>query len=468
MPLFGTLGIAKQKGSGVAASGRHNDRTREILNADPSRQDQNRLLIGDERNVREIVTEVIDAHGGKPRRDSVEAVEMVLSATHAYFTDDKDEIDKEKLDRWVEQSIKFLEDPRSLGKCVKAVLHLDERTPHIHAHKVPIDDKGKLNCKHYIAHKKDLYALHDLYHEYMEPLGLERGRYRSFAKHTDVQKFYAAILEDHEVQIRRDKIPDPPRVRTKANTEKYKEEVIEAVLDEIKEPLRVVHHQAMLTRDETAKREAAEQRAAERMAAAEKITRQAMEQLRGWQVSHATLKEQKDVLERANNKLIGEVRDARSELHVKSITAGKLSERLRDIPLPDVMEKLGYGREQIDNTFVYRGAEGKIGLMVADNQLLDQHRQEICRTSVSLVLYMKNVNEGVETTRDQAIDILADHFGEKRALAAGLVDEEQTRISYFIDRREARERDTQDRMMPARTPEQTMTRDDLSDYSYSR
>ncbi|MGB7922422.1 MAG: MobV family relaxase [Pyrinomonadaceae bacterium] len=476
MPLYGTIGIAKQKGGSVASSGHHNDRSRETLNADPNRLDQNRILIGDERNVREIVTQIIDEHGGKPRRDSVEAVEIVLSATRAYFTGGRDEIDKKRLDKWIEQSVKFLKDPKVFGKCAKAVLHLDEQTPHIHAHQVPIDDKGKLNCKHYIGHKNDLYALHDLYHQYMEPLGLERGRHRSFAKHTEVRKFYAAIMEQHEVRINHDRIPDPPRIPTKARIDKYKDEVVRAVLEEIREPLRVVHHQAMLTREETAEREAAELRAAERIqqaeysaqlrvTVAEKAAEMAIKQLDGWAAAHEALKGRRDVLEASNNKLIEEVRNTRSLLVEKTVLADTLSERLRDIPMPDVMEALDYGREQIRTTFVYRNEERQVALMVHDNHLLNSQRQVICRNSVDLVMYMMTEEQNTPTSRKQALEILADHFGEGRAMAAGLVCAEQSLISNFIEPRNERMRE---QIMAERAPSQDMGRDDHNDHVFTR
>ena len=87
------------------------------------------------------------------------------------------------MDRFVEQAVKFLEDPRSGGKVAKAMLHMDERTPHVQAHKVPIDPQGKLNAKHYFGGRGKMVAVQDLYHEYMEPLGLERGQRGSRATH---------------------------------------------------------------------------------------------------------------------------------------------------------------------------------------------------------------------------------------------------------------------------------------------
>jgi hypothetical protein len=127
---FSTIGVAKQKGASVGSSSIHNDRGRETPNADPERTPLNQVLIGDSRNARERVREIIDEHGGKPRHDSVEAVELLLSASHEFFEDDST-ISEEKVKRFCEQALKFLNDRRNCGICAKAVLHMDERTPHI-------------------------------------------------------------------------------------------------------------------------------------------------------------------------------------------------------------------------------------------------------------------------------------------------------------------------------------------------
>lgn len=157
---FCTIGVSKQKGGNVGSSGRHNDRERETPNADPERTHLNRVLIGDDRNARYRVREIIDGHGGKPRKDSVEAVELVLSASHEYFVGRDGEIDPERLERWVGQATKFISDRRNLGICAKAVLHLDERTPHIHAHMVPITEDGRLSATHFLDGPKKMQALH--------------------------------------------------------------------------------------------------------------------------------------------------------------------------------------------------------------------------------------------------------------------------------------------------------------------
>jgi hypothetical protein len=65
----------------------------------------------------------------------------------------------------------------------------------------------------------------------------------------------------------------------------------------------------------------------------------------------------------------------RTKTNELSITVQALGDRLRDIPLADVMERFGYGRELIRQTHVYRDEEDNIALMVADNKLYDHERQ---------------------------------------------------------------------------------------------
>jgi hypothetical protein len=243
MPTFAILGISKQKGGSVALSGHHNDRTRETPNADPSRTHLNRVLAGDDRNVKQIVRETINEHGGKPRKDAVEAIELLCKASPQFFAE-KDPVKfQEKVDRFVEHAMGFLQDERSGGKLVKAVLHLDEHTPHIHAHKVPIDPEGNLNARHYLGGRDKMEGMHDLYAEYMSPLGLERGRRRSRATHEKIEDFYRSINQEVRLEVDHEKIPDPPRVMmTEEARKQYKEKVLRAVLKGLEEPHEIMRN----------------------------------------------------------------------------------------------------------------------------------------------------------------------------------------------------------------------------------
>jgi Plasmid recombination enzyme len=92
------------------------------------------------------------------------------------------------------ETVQWLE--REYGdKIVRAELHLDEATPHIHAFLVPIDEKGQLNCRDFFGQRKKMFALQDSYAQAMKPLGLERGQRESRATHTSVKKYYSVVNE---------------------------------------------------------------------------------------------------------------------------------------------------------------------------------------------------------------------------------------------------------------------------------
>jgi hypothetical protein len=461
---FCTIGVSKQKGGNVGSSSRHNDRQRDTPNADPERTPLNRVLIGDDRNARYRVREIISEHGGKPRRDSVEAVELLLSASHEYFARPDGEIDPERLERWVEQATKFLRDRSNCGICAKAVLHLDERTPHIHAHMVPITEKGRLSATHFLDGPKKMQELHTRHAGYMKELGLERGRLGSRATHQRVKQFYASVDREPELKIEPDRIPDPGRLKvlTVEGARAYKLEVLSHVLEQIKEPIQILQDQSQLTRDERAHRVQADKRAAEaerqaqeRIEAAEReaeeriaaVRREEAERFENLRRSALQILEEKEELQRENQKLREErnkeheslLKMTREKLDIQ-MQAKEYSDRLTDIPMPEVMERLGYEGEHQGETLVYRTDQNQVAILIEKQKAFDHQRHLICKNSLDLVVHIRRENERMESfNQNHALAWLQDEFGDKRAHGAYLANRGQSALKFFGQRNEERE-----------------------------
>lgn len=442
---YAILRVAKQKGGSVGASGHHNDRTRETPNADHEKTERNRVLVGDERNVQELVREVIEEHGGKPRSDSVECVEMVLTASPEHFLDEDEEEREKKIERFAEKALEFLKDERNCGVCVKAVLHLDERTPHVHAHKVPIDPEGKLNAKHYLGGREKLRELQDRYAAAMAPLGLERGREGSRATHQTVKQFYAAIEREPALKVSLDRIPDPPALMvTREQKKAYKKAVLKAFNEQIAEPLQVLNHQAMLARDERNRRVEVERRSAERVARAERNEREALARLAPFQLVNERLFAENRQLKQKEITLSRAVYERDGQLRLAGIRIEELEARRRDVPLPEVMERLGYRGEERADRVVYLTAEGRVAMTIVGGQALDHAQRVVARGSLELVEHVREVHQNRECTREQALEWLADNFGEGRAAAAAAFEAERDAHEHFGRRREqSRERGRQ-------------------------
>ena len=198
---FAVCRIAKLKKSNLAGSGTHVSRTRPTLNADPSITLQNKSLIptDDGSPLPDLVAAKIAlTHQGAVRSNAVHAVEFLLSASPEYFRPDNPTgygvYDPARLDGWARANVKWLQQEYG-DRIVRAELHLDEATPHIHAYLVPIDERGQLNCRGIFGERKNMIALQDSYGVAMEPLGIERGIKGSKAKHTDVDKYYTVVNE---------------------------------------------------------------------------------------------------------------------------------------------------------------------------------------------------------------------------------------------------------------------------------
>lgn len=458
--------IAKLKGASVGASDRHVERQRTTPNADRTKQAGNVHLIGDGTPLRELVDRMIEEHGGRPRRDSVECVELLLEASPGYFTEGRDKINPERVPPFVEKAVEFLRE-RYGENCIKAVLHMDETTPHIQAFIVPIDERGKLNCKHFFGTREKLREFQDAYAKKMEPLGLKRGVQGSRASHTEIQKFYGAIRERVPLELSLELMPDPPlMLATEASREKYKQKVVEAVHEQTAEQLRTIRDQAMLARHEAVRREATEERVleierlaeervreAERRAQerAERAEREAQERIRR---SEARTQEWTDLFfkeQRETNSLHQQAHQLRAELNTAREQTGtlnlqvtqltqqieSLSSRISDIPLREVMKALKLKGEEREGQVLYHNGRDDIALRLTDKAAF-HGEHKVAGNAIELVLHLHEMYAGEKNSPADAALWLADKFGHDKATAAFLVYTEWHAASFIREHERTR------------------------------
>jgi len=189
--------IKKLKRSNLAGSEAHTARGRETPNADSDKQ--NIRFIGTKNptlSLDQLVMEKIGEQKRKIRPDAVYCTEILLTASPEYFRPhcptQAGYYDPDKVDSWLAASKQWLES-RYSSRIVRAELHLDEATPHIHAYFVPLDDKGQLRAKHFFDGRLKMREFQDSYSEATEHLGLERGIKGSRAQHQDIKDFYSIV-----------------------------------------------------------------------------------------------------------------------------------------------------------------------------------------------------------------------------------------------------------------------------------
>ena len=107
------------------------------------------------------------------RKDSVRVVEALVTASPEFF---KDKTSRE-IRAYFAYALKFLEGRQCPDTFLSAVVHMDEKTPHLHLCFVPLTHDGRLSAKEIIGNRKNLVRWQDEFWQHMvkQYPELERG-----------------------------------------------------------------------------------------------------------------------------------------------------------------------------------------------------------------------------------------------------------------------------------------------------
>jgi len=216
MPAFTVLRIAKLKTWGaIAGTDLHNSRQRETPNADPERTPNNRLLLGrPDVTAHDAIKEELATQ--RIRKNAVLGVEILISVSPEYFRPANPSragtYDPERLKDWTRATTNWLQ--FRYGRLIKrASLHLDEATPHMHVVMVPLDERGKLNCRSFFGGSRHtLSNLQTDYAKAVSHLGIERGITNSRAKHQKVSQYYTLTQVGASQELPAPRERDPPEM----------------------------------------------------------------------------------------------------------------------------------------------------------------------------------------------------------------------------------------------------------------
>lgn len=199
--------LKKLKRGNISGSASHTARERETPNADPTQKNIRFIgsLAPEERLEDLVLAKIGDSEQKrKIRTDGVYCVELLLSASPSYFRPNcptqAGYYEPQKLDEWLEATHQWLADEYG-SRIVRAELHLDEATPHIHAYFVPLDDDGQLRCNYFFDGRQKIHEFQDSYYNTMRLIGLERGIKGSRAKHQDIKDFYRIVEEGRDLEV---------------------------------------------------------------------------------------------------------------------------------------------------------------------------------------------------------------------------------------------------------------------------
>ena len=191
-------------------------------NADANRTQLNRELIAFPAGVKNRTDAIqfrID-HAGLHRKvgkNQTKAIRIILTGTHEQMMKIAND---GKLDNWINANMKWLKNTFGSENLVSCVLHMDEKTPHLHATIVPIVTTERLRKKREgdkkyetksgarlsaddVMRRAKLHEYQNSYAVAMKPFGLERGIVGSTAKHQVNSEYYKQQMNRYEEDIAR-------------------------------------------------------------------------------------------------------------------------------------------------------------------------------------------------------------------------------------------------------------------------
>lgn len=214
---YAVLHLEKAKGTDSRMSA-HIERTVHPKNADRTRTHLNRELVQFPEGVRNRTQAIAHRIETAGIRRKVSANQVILLTGS---NKDMKQMEAEgRIEDWCNDSLKWIRETYGEQNLVSAVLHMDEKTPHIHATVIPIvtgerrkagqeEQNGKkkyrkknpqdvrlcaddVMARHRLKHYQDTYA------QAMNKYGLQRGVDGSLAKHISTMQYYKQLVEQQD------------------------------------------------------------------------------------------------------------------------------------------------------------------------------------------------------------------------------------------------------------------------------
>lgn len=187
-PQYAILRFAKYKGPEIGQIEAHNERKKEKYASNPdidtNRSHLNFYLVHPERKYRAEVERQIAQAGCRTRKDSVRVVEALVTASPEFFRGKK----RAEVRAFFEEAVRFIERRQPKDTIISAVVHMDEKTPHMHLSFVPLTKDGRLSAKDIVGNKKKLTWWQDQFWKHMVRRwpDLERGESASETGRTHI------------------------------------------------------------------------------------------------------------------------------------------------------------------------------------------------------------------------------------------------------------------------------------------
>ena len=200
------LRFSKQKGNPATKIEAHHERTKDEYKSNPdidtSKSKNNILIITPQMRYKAEVDKRIKESGCRVRKDSTRFVDTLITASPEFFRD----MTYEKMVEYFQRAVDFIKSKIRPDMIFSAVVHLDEKTPHLHLCFVPLTEDNRLTAKEILGNRAKLSKWQDEFHEFMVKFypDIERGTSATLTQRKHIPTYIfksAAKLEKMQEDI---------------------------------------------------------------------------------------------------------------------------------------------------------------------------------------------------------------------------------------------------------------------------
>ena len=173
---YAILRFAKHKGGASKALSAHHERTKEFYASNPdidkNRTMQNYHLVTPHWSYEQEIRHRLRMAGCRVRKDSVKFVDTLVTVSPGFAKAHESEMPE-----YFNRAFDFLKERVGEENIISAVVHMDEKTPHMHLCFVPLTKDKRLSAKEILGNKKAMIRWQDDFYACMAERWpeLERG-----------------------------------------------------------------------------------------------------------------------------------------------------------------------------------------------------------------------------------------------------------------------------------------------------
>ena len=173
---YAILRFAKHKGGASKALSAHHERTKDSYASNPdidlSRTAQNFHLVTPRWSYEQEIKHRIQTAGCRVRKDSVKFVDTLVTVSPEFA-----KAHEAEMPEYFMRAFDFLKERVGEDNIISAVVHMDEKTPHMHLCFVPLTRDKRLSAKEILGNKKSMIRWQDDFYACMAERWpeLERG-----------------------------------------------------------------------------------------------------------------------------------------------------------------------------------------------------------------------------------------------------------------------------------------------------